>query len=337
MILHLIPEQVDGCAYHRIEIPMHNLEGFERAQSTVLDGIEDELLKRVSLVVMSRDSCVSDATGQIERLKRLNIPYVVDIDDYWKLNKEHLLYKTFDETANRWIELMKGAAAVTTTHARLAGKIQHHNKNVVVVPNAIDVHQPQWKYVQKQFDAPTFGWVGGTHHLPDLEIMKPAFHQMVVEDKLQIVLGGWSATNDVYKIYEYWMTGGGKYEKYRRVKGEDVYNYGLIYDFMDVCIVPLLESKFTACKSNLKLLEAGFKGKACIVSRVAPYIDDFTDKEVLFVDTKYDWYKQMLSMHENKTLIFDKREALTEKVQEYEIKKINPIREQLYNTIINGK
>jgi glycosyltransferase involved in cell wall biosynthesis len=316
---------------------MHNLQGFGLAQSTVLDGIEDEILQKIELIVFSRDSCIADVPAQIERLKKLGIPYVVDIDDYWKLNKEHLLYHEFDNTANRWIELMKGAAAVTTTHARLAGKIQHHNKNVVVVPNAIDTTQPQWHCYQKKFVEPTIGWVGGTHHLPDLEIMKPAFHEMIIENKLNIALGGWNKMNDVYKVYESWMTGNGKYKKYTRIQGEDVYNYGRIYDLMDACIVPLLESKFTACKSNLKLLEAGFKGKPCIVSRVAPYTDDFTDNEVLFVDTKYDWYKNMLMLHENPNLLFDLKDALMDKVQAFEIKKVNVIREQLYTTIIHGK
>ena len=335
MILHLIPQEVDGCAYHRIEIPMHNLNGFELAQSTILDGIADEQLKNVSLIVMSRDACVAEVEAQIQRLKKLGIPYVVDIDDYWKLNKEHLLYKQFKGTAERWIQLMKGAAAVTTTNARLAGKIAFHNKNVIVAPNAIDEKQQQWKLHPRE-SVPVFGWIGGSHHLPDLEILKPCFQQIHETDFINLALGGWTLQNDIYKIFEYWMTGG-KYKKYNRIQGESVYNYGRIYDFIDVSIVPLLESDFTACKSNLKLLEAGFKGKPCIVSRVAPYTDDFTDKDVLFVDGRHDWFPMMKKLHESPEMLFHYMEALKEKVQEYEIKKINPIREQLYKTIIHGK
>lgn len=338
MILHLIPEKVDGCSYHRIEVPMHNLKGFDLAQSTVLDGVDDESLKKISLVVFSRDSVVSDVTGQIERLNKFKIPYVVDIDDYWKLNKEHLAYKGFKEvTRVRLEQLMKGAAAVTTTSARLAAKIKNHNNNVVVIPNALMACEPQWHYKQRPVGDPVFGWVGGTHHLSDIELLLPCFKEVHQNGQLTLALGGWSLENEVFHIYEHWMSAAGRYKKYKRIKGESVYNYGHIYDFMDVCLVPLLESKFTACKSPLKLIEAGFKSKACIVSRVAPYTDDFTDKEVLFVDDKAGWYPAMQKLYKNPNLLFDYKEALSEKVQQFEIGKVNHIREQLYTTILNGK
>lgn len=338
MILHLIPENVDGCIYHRIQVPMINLNGFELAQTTVLDGVSDEDLKKISLVVMSRDSAVYDVDGQIKRLKRLGIPYVVDIDDYWKLNKEHLAYEDFKrEVRQRWEKLMKGASAVTTTTARLAKKVENHNRNVVVCPNALDETQPQWEYKPRTPDIPVFGWVGGTHHIPDIELLVDTFKQIHADNQIWLALGGWTPENKVYHIFEYWMTGGFEYKNYRRIKGEDVYNYGHIYDFMDACIVPLLESAFTSCKSSLKIIEAGFKGKPCIASRVAPFVDDFTDKEVMFVDTRYDWFKAIKKMHENPSLLLDYKGSLMERVKDFEIKKINPIREQLYTTLINGK
>lgn len=336
MILHLLPNEPDGCSYHRIEIPMHNLQGFDLAQSSILDGISDSDLQKTSLIVMSRDSCVSDVTGQIKRLKKLGIPYVVDFDDYWKLNKEHLLYKDFKVIADRWIELMKGASAVTTTNSRLAGKIQFHNKNVIVCPNALDETQPQWAKRKKENEIPVFGYMGGSHHLPDLQIMVECFKEIHKTDFINLALGGWNEGNEVYKIYEWWMTGG-KYAKYKRIKGENVYNYGLIYDFVDVSLVPLLESKFTACKSNLKLIEAGFKGCAVISSKCPPYTDEFTDKEVVFVEFKSDWFPAIKDLHENPEKLFDYKESLKEKAKNYEIKKVNPIREQLYKSIINGK
>ena len=338
MILHLIPTDVDGCLYHRVEVPMHNLKGFELAQTTVLDGVNDEDLQKCSLVVMSRDSAMYDVAGQIKRLKKFKIPYVVDIDDYWKLNKEHLAYDDFKkETRQRWEMLMKSADAVTTTTGRLAKKIENHNKNVVVVPNALDTNQPQWNLIEREIDIPVFGWVGGTHHIPDIEILKNTFLELHKDDKVWLALGGWTAENQVYHIFEHWMTNGGQYQKYKRIKGESVYNYGHLYDFIDVCIVPLLESAFTSCKSSLKIIEAGFKGKPCIASKVAPFIDDFTDKEVLFVDTRYDWYKAINTLHDNPEMLFSYKSSLMERVKDFEIKKVNHIREQLYTTLINGK
>ena len=55
-------------------------------------------------------------------------------------------------------------------------------------------------------------------------------------------------------------------EIYRRLWGMDTVNYGKSYNFIDVSLVPLQQNLFTACKSELKLIEAGFMKKAVIVS-----------------------------------------------------------------------
>lgn len=334
MILHLVPENVDGCAYHRIQIPMHNLKGFDLAQSTVLDGVSDEDLKKVSVVVMNRDGCVFDVDKQISRLKRFNIPLVVDIDDFWELDKHHIIHKHYkDVVSYRIIKLLKAAAAVITTHSRLARKIDRYNKNVVVAPNALDKSQSQWEAVYNDHPSPRFGWVGGIHHIEDIRLLRPAFAKIHEEDKIHLALGGFTP-NDVYMVFNSWFSNGGKYGKYKCINSQDVYNYGNIYNTLDVCLVPLIDTKFNNCKSNLKILEAGFKGKAVIVSRVAPYTDDFTDKEVLFTD---DWYSSINILHENPQMTIDYRDALNERVKDFEIKKINIVREQLYTTLLNGK
>lgn len=333
MILHLIPESVDGCAYHRVEVPSHNLKGFKLAQTQVLDGVSDEDLKKMSLVVFNRDSTIAEPEKQIKRLRKMGIPYVMDIDDYWELDKHHLGYKEFkNNIGQRITTLLKGAHTVTTTHARLARKVERINKNIVVVPNAIDSKQTQWKPNEYITDNPVFGWVGGVHHIKDVELLRPAFHVIHQEKKVNLALGGFTP-NDVYMLFDNWFSNAHTYPHYKRIASTDVYNYGNIYNSIDVALVPLLDTKFNACKSNLKLLEAGFKGLPAICSRVAPYTDDFKD-EVLFVD---DWYEGIMKLRNNPEMLFDYKNKLAEKVKDYEIQKVNIIREQLYTTIINGK
>jgi glycosyltransferase involved in cell wall biosynthesis len=315
---------------------MHALNGFHLAQTTVLDGITDDDLKKISLVVFNRDSGIFDVDKQIARLKRLKIPYVMDMDDYWILDKKHLMHKAFkNDISHRIIKLLKGARGVTTTIARLARKIDQYNKNVLVVPNAIDSTQPQWQEVPTSNPSPRFGWVGGVHHVEDIRLLLPAFEKIHAEDKVHLALGGFSH-NDVYMVFDAWFSARGTYQKYNRIFGRDVYNYGNIYNSLDVALIPLCDNKFNACKSPLKILEAGFKGKPCIVSRVAPYTDDFTDKEVLFVDSPSDWYDSIMKLHNNPELLLNYKEALKEKVKEYDISKVNILREQFYNRIING-
>lgn len=336
MILHLIPDNVDGCAYHRVLVPSHNLDGFDLAQTTFVDGIEDEDLKKMALVVFNRDSGVAEPEKQIKRLRRLKIPYVMDVDDLWETDKTHLLYKHFKlQGAQRITTLLKGAHTVTTTNARLARKVERFNRNVVVVPNAIDKKQDQWNENKYITESPVFGWVGGIHHIADVDSLRDAFARIHIEKKVNLALGGFT-NNEVYMAFDNWFSNNQTYPHYKRIGATDVYNYGNIYNSIDVALIPLLESKFNACKSNLKLLEAGAKGLPAICSRVAPYTDDFTDKEVLFVDGRSGWYDAIMKMNNEPQLLFDYKSALSEKVKEYEIEKINVIRKQLYNRIING-
>lgn len=60
-------------------------------------------------------------------------------------------------------------------------------------------------------------------------------------------------------------------EAYHRVWSRDVDSYAELYNQIDVLMVPLLCNEFTACKSNLKMLEAAVMNKAVIVSDVNPY------------------------------------------------------------------
>ena len=50
-----------------------------------------------------------------------------------------------------------------------------------------------------------------------------------------------------------------------------VSTYGHMYDHLDVALVPLVANEFNACKSELKIVEAGAKKCAVISSNVDPY------------------------------------------------------------------
>lgn len=60
-------------------------------------------------------------------------------------------------------------------------------------------------------------------------------------------------------------------EAYHRVWAKDIDCYAEAYNQIDVLLVPLLGNDFTACKSELKMVEASVMGKAVIASDVLPY------------------------------------------------------------------
>jgi len=63
--------------------------------------------------------------------------------------------------------------------------------------------------------------------------------------------------------------------------------YSSNYKYADICVVPLLSTKFNGMKSNLKVLEAAHMGLPVIASNVHPYKDM---PGVMYVNKSADWY-----------------------------------------------
>ena len=64
------------------------------------------------------------------------------------------------------------------------------------------------------------------------------------------------------------------------------------YEHADIMVIPLENSAWHSCKSNLKILEAASKRVAVICSDVEPYNKD-KDAPVLWVKKQADWYKHI--------------------------------------------
>ena len=67
---------------------------------------------------------------------------------------------------------LKIADYVTTTTKLFADEISKINKNVFVLPNAINPDEPQFKAKTEPSDRLRFGWLGGSSHLHDLKLIE---------------------------------------------------------------------------------------------------------------------------------------------------------------------
>lgn len=120
----------------------------------------------------------------------------MDLDDYWSPGQHHpafLLIKNsgLDKMILNNIRIAKN---VTTTTSIFAEEIAKHNKNVYVLPNAIDPNEKQYTPTPEKSDRLRIGWLGGSSHLKDLEILKGVvgrLHNDGLLDKVQFVLCGY--------------------------------------------------------------------------------------------------------------------------------------------------
>jgi glycosyltransferase involved in cell wall biosynthesis len=131
-----------------------------------------------------------------KRLKGLGITSIMDLDDYWAPGTHHPAYHLIKqaELDKKITNNLILAENVTTTTEIFAKEINKLNKNVFVLPNAIDPNEKQYiPNLEPSNGRLRIGWLGGSSHLKDLEILNGVVGKLKNDgllDKVQFVLCG---------------------------------------------------------------------------------------------------------------------------------------------------
>ena len=297
-------EYVGGVEYHRLYKPL-SLTGLDVTRCV---GVDNSILEQgFDVVIFNRVLPCSKQSELIRDLKKSGAYVICDLDDTWVLDASHYLARHWEKNnlRARTIGALYNADEVWVTHKHLGDLVKNVNVNVHIMPNAIDLEESQW--------GATFngngriGWVGGITHVKDILLTKDAW-----VDTTPLICGyqenepEWERLSDQIRA--------------TYVKGMDVFNYAQLYDQFDIAIAPLTDTKFNTYKSNLKILEAGAKGKPIYVQNLHPYIDKA--KGIYHVDNWGDGIRQALSMSPNQ--VEDEGMVLMSYVAEnYDLRKIN--------------
>jgi glycosyltransferase involved in cell wall biosynthesis len=143
------------------------------------------------------------ANRLIQMLNSLGVVTVCDIDDYWMPGKEHPIHDIIrvNKINEKIVDNLKVAKFVTTTTGIFADEIRKYNKNVIVFPNAINPNEPQFKEKTEESDKVRVGWLGGSSHLHDLQLLDSGFSKILpLKDKVQYVLCGFDTRGSVTEI-----------------------------------------------------------------------------------------------------------------------------------------
>jgi glycosyltransferase involved in cell wall biosynthesis len=171
------------------DVPMNNMEFWKKYQ-----------------IIAFHRSLSPDFEASHELIQKLNgmgIVTIDDIDDYWMPTKEHPIHDVirFNKINEKITANLKVAKYVTTTTTIFADEIMKLNKNVVIFPNAINPNEPQFKQPTPESDRLRIGWLGGSSHLHDLQLLDQSFSKLTqYKDKLQYVLCGFDTRGSVTEI-----------------------------------------------------------------------------------------------------------------------------------------
>ncbi len=168
----------------------------------------DEFFKNYDIVVFH--SFIHQASHEknlerIGKLKSQGIKVVMDIDDFWSVDHRHPMYHQIklNEIPRKKVELMRASDWVTCTTEVFEKSIKTKLgiKNVIVFPNAVDPNEPQFQSNPTESDKIRFGWLGGSTHFHDLELMSSGISSTLNQTKnTQFVLCGFDLRGNVTEV-----------------------------------------------------------------------------------------------------------------------------------------
>jgi len=167
---------------------------------------DDEWLKQYDIIHYHRTfGPYEQMEKTVERLKKLGIVSIMDLDDYWSPGPHHPAYLIIKdaELDKKILNNLKVADNVTTTTDIFKKEIQKYNNNVFVLPNAINPEERQFIPKLEKSNRLRIGWLGGSSHEQDLNLLKGLVNKLNSDglmDKVQFVLCGFDTRGQITTI-----------------------------------------------------------------------------------------------------------------------------------------
>lgn len=209
-----IPPDIHGVGKFRITSPYTHLQEnygneFHVDIKREIPNIDSEFDNYNIIVLHSFVHITESPEKNIDRinwLKEHGKIVIVDIDDYWMPEQSHPMYRGFVENKvpQRKLELIKAASYVTTTTPIFQKTIKNvtGKDNVFVFPNAIDENEHQFISKPTPSERVRFGYLGGSSHKSDIDILKNGISTILSanKDQVQFVLCGFDLRGKITDI-----------------------------------------------------------------------------------------------------------------------------------------
>lgn len=197
----VVPSDRTGVSYYRSTNPHIALETnypdeFHIDIEYDINLDDDAFLKQYDIIHYHRTFGSYEQNAQLlDKLDSLGVVSIMDLDDYWSPGIHHPAHHLIKnaELDIKILNNIRFARNVTTTTNLFADEISKYNKNVYVLPNAIDPKEKQFIPKLEKSDRVRIGWLGGSSHLKDLEILNNVVTKLKGDkllDKVQFVLCG---------------------------------------------------------------------------------------------------------------------------------------------------
>lgn len=315
----------NGPSYHRITMPLMLMDG---PDVYITNSLKVEDFEKGCDIFMYNRILPDHAIPQVKELQaKYGFKICVDVDDYWELDEHHILFEDYQNNnfAKRQIQQLKEADVVFTTHERLAMEVMQINQNVHVCPNAIP-KQGQFDVQHERYYLTRLFWQGSDTHKADVALLKTPIERLNgISGKIKMVMAGYAPDHADWHDMAMNYTAGGR-TQFLLMPYASIMDYYKAYLQADICLIPLVNSRFNRHKSNLKVLEAANMGLPVIASNVHPYLD----MPLLYCKHSGDWIKHITRLVDSRKRQKEAGQQLAEFCQKhYNFHKINHERKQI--------
>ena len=198
----VVPSDRTGVSYYRSTIPHIKLEEYFPEEFHVDIDYEPELnndkfLSQYDVIHYHRTlGDYGNLPKLLDKCDDLGIVTIMDLDDHWSPGPDHPAHQIIkqNELDKKISNNLIVSRNITTTTPVFADEIKKLNENVFVIPNAINPDEKQYQSKPEKSDRIRIGWLGGSSHIKDLQILKGLMRSLKNEgllDKIQFVLCGY--------------------------------------------------------------------------------------------------------------------------------------------------
>jgi len=276
--------KIESAAVYTYERIIASLEAYRlfnpmlRANMQINRGIIDgEFLtapiKNSDVVVFQREfpANLSNYLAVMSQAANLGKPVVMDLDDDLLALPIHHPDRVKLNYAKAQIPILTGmlqATALTVTTPYLADLLRKYNSNIFILPNFLD--DSLWQFNAPQIepveDKIRIFYMGTVTHVPDLEMLKPAFRALAMKYPGRLEFMFYGANLEFAESIPATITNCQSetfvYADYVKVALSQKAN---------IAIAPVEDIPYNHCKSSIKFFEYSAMGLPGVYSRVTPY------------------------------------------------------------------
>ncbi len=270
-----LPAGVDACALYRHYLPHLNIE---KSMFLLRRGaIDIREVQHCKVAIVQRQVSEHNRAA-ILRLKEAGLKIIYDLDDnIWNLPSANPGKRQFDQMREGFEMCAREAHMLTVSTRGLATAAKTGfklDKEIFIVPNAMDFRLFKRKNLHRDDGNVVIGWGGSNTHSADLKDALDVLPEVMDENPHVLAEFVGAPPTDgkdingnpiAHRIMQHKQT------RFRFWVPVAEYANRFASWGWDIAMAPLTDHRFNKSKSNIKMLEAAAMRIPCLVSDVQPY------------------------------------------------------------------